>query len=289
MTEIRLEVQESGRVDIKTRLAFLLVAALVCGLLSACGAPSEGESVSAGAENRVLIAVASNFVATLNELKPAFEANSPYRLDMAPGSTGKLYAQIVAGAPFDIFLAADTERPQRLVLQGLADEPFDYAAGRLVLWTAAETEPVVQTPAPTNAPDARLAALLSSSSVRRIAIANPDLAPYGRAAQEVLVALDVAESIESLLVFGENIGQAHAMVATGNADFGFTAASFLRTAETDAALIWPVSSKLHAPIVQRGVLLRGAAASSAAAAFIEFMKTARAQEIIRAGGYEVPL
>ncbi len=272
---------------LKTRFKPLPVIILVCALLSACGSPHEGNEGSAGAENKVLIAVASNFVATLAELKPAFEASTHYRLEMAPGSTGKLYAQIVAGAPFDIFLAADTERPQRLVQKGLADQPFDYAGGRLVLWTAAETEPVVTTP--TNSPDDRLAALLSSSSARRIAIANPALAPYGRASREVLAALDVAETLESRLVFGENIGQAHAMVATGNADFGFTAASFLRSAETDAGLIWPVSKELHSPIVQRGVRLQRAATNSAAAAFLEFMKSATAQEIIRAGGYEVPL
>ena len=263
------------------------VVALVCGSLAGCGPSAEADKTSPNTESTVLIAVASNFVSTLTELKAVFEASEPYQLKMAAGSTGKLYAQIVAGAPFDVFLAADQERPQRLVLEGLADNSFNYAAGKLVLWTAAQTEPDLS--GPTDTPEATLVALLASSSVRRIAIANPALAPYGRAAQEALVQLGVAEAIESRLVYGENIGQAHAMVATGNADFGFTAASYLRTAETDAALIWPVSRALHTPIVQQGVWLRRAASNSAAAAFLKFIKTDKAREIIRAGGYEVAL
>ena len=103
MTDCKPEVLGFGYGGVKITPGRLLVAALVCALLSACGLPGEGGGVSAGAENRVLVAVASNFVATLAELKPAFEASAPYRLEMAPGSTGKLYAQIVAGAPFDIF------------------------------------------------------------------------------------------------------------------------------------------------------------------------------------------
>jgi len=258
---------------------------LVGSLIAGCGSPPEADQASEAIESRVLIAVASNFVTTLTELKLVFEAHGPYRLEMAPGSTGKLYAQIVAGAPFDIFLAADEERPQRLVRDGLADDSFAYAGGRLMLWTVAPPQGIALSSA--DSPADKLGKLLSGSKVRRIAIANPLLAPYGRAAQQVLTALGVAKVVDSRLVFGENVGQAHAMVATGNADFGFTAVSYLRTAQTDAALIWPVPQALHAPIVQQGVLLRQADSNPAAVAFLEFLRSDAAREIIRAGGYEV--
>jgi len=271
----------------KSFFGLCLFVALVCGLVSGCDSAPEQDRASTGADNQALIAVASNFVSTLSELKDAFEASGPYRIEMAPGSTGKLYAQIVAGAPFDVFLAAATQRPQRLVREGLADEPFDYAIGKLVLWTTAEPDSI--SPSSTHSSENKLVGLLNGSNVRRIAIANPTLAPYGRAAQEVLAQLGVADTLKSRLVFGENIGQAHAMVATGNADFGFTAAAYLRTATTDSAFVWPVPQALHTPIVQQGVRLRRAATNASALAFLEFMNTTTAREIIRAGGYEVAL
>jgi len=124
-------------------LVAALIGSLLLSALPGCDSPAQESQNSTSTENRVLVAVASNFVATLAELKVEFEASGPYQLEMAPGSTGKLYAQIVAGAPFDVFLAADEARPLRLAQDGLADRPFNYATGKLVLWTAATTEPVV--------------------------------------------------------------------------------------------------------------------------------------------------
>ncbi len=225
----------------------------------------------------VLVAVASNFVPALSQLQPLFEASGNYRLSMSVGSTGKLYAQIHAGAPYDVLLAADQERPRLLEQEGHAVERFVYAHGQLVLWrTGAHGEnpltPLEQ---------------LRTGQFSRLALANPELAPYGQAARSTLGSLGLLEQLTDKLVFGENLGQAHAMLATGNADLGFTAAAFL-PAGVLPRQVWRVPTTEHTPIVQEAVLLQRAAQKPAAIAFITFLQSPEARELIAKVGYSVP-
>jgi len=187
------------------------------------------------------VAVAANFATTLARLVAPFEARGDHTIRVASGSTGKLYAQIVHGAPFDLFLAADTERPDRLIADGLAspDDRITYAVGRLVLWSG---------------PDDPSEALLEGGKIPRLAIANPGLAPYGVAAMEVLEHYGLTGARAPALVMGENIAQTVAMLATGNADHGLVALSMASAAEGKARL-WTIPATAHAPIHQDAVLL----------------------------------
>ena len=226
------------------------------------------------AAGEALIAVAANFAAPMQALEAAFEAESGHALTVSAGSTGKLYAQIANGAPFDILLAADTERPERLEAEGraVAGSRFTYAAGRLALWSA---DPVLI------GEDG--AAVLRAAAFRRLAIANPDLAPYGAAAMEVLSGLGLAETLRSRIVMGENIGQAFAIAASGNAELGFVALS--QVAEDEKGSRWIPPAASYAPIRQDAALLSRAAENEAALAFLEYLKSDEARAIMEKYGY----
>jgi molybdate transport system substrate-binding protein len=218
------------------------------------------------------VAVAANFASPLERLKPLFEAQSGYRLAIVQGSTGKLYAQIVHGAPFDAFLAADQRRPSLLAKSSFAEaaSQFTYARGRLVLW----------------ANDPRLLDhgldVLRTDGFRRLAIANPALAPYGAAAKEVLAALGVWETVEPKLVRGENIGQTFAIVATGNAELGLVAMS---QAIGHPNQYLTVPEELYEPIRQDAILLTGGPSADAGRSFLRFLKGEEAARVIREFGY----
>ena len=227
-----------------------------------------------------LIAVAANFAGAMAELQAAFERAGTHRLRVSAGATGTLYAQATHGAPYDILMAADRARPERLEAVGLAvpGSRRTYAVGRLVLWSA-EPDRVAGDGVET----------LRAGDFRRLAIANPELAPYGAAAREALRARGLYDALRDRIVMGENIGQAHALVATGNAELGFVALSQLTRAE--AAMTgsqWPVPETLHAPIRQDLVLLRRGAGNAAARAFLEFLDTPAARRILVAAGYRAP-
>ncbi|MDZ7767931.1 MAG: molybdate ABC transporter substrate-binding protein [Woeseiaceae bacterium] len=194
------------------------------------------------------------------------------RIDITTGATGKLYAQITNGAPFDALLAADVERPERLAASGagLAGTVFIYARGRLALWSAVPGA----IPA---AGDRYLRAL----DYRRLAVANPDLAPYGLAARQVLQSLAVWDAVQARIVTGENVGQAHAMVATGNADAGLVAlADVLRLPDERSGSYWLVPAHLHEPIEQAAVLLRHGEDNPAAREFLDYLQTPEARTMI---------
>ena len=224
------------------------------------------------------VAVASNFARVAEQLARRFEAEHPHEIVLLQGSTGRLYAQILNGAPFDVFLAADSERPARLEERSaiVPGTRFTYAVGRLAVWIrqpAGDLEPT--------------AASLLDSTVRTIALPNPDLAPFGQAAVEVMNSLDAADQIAGKLVFAENVGQAFAFVATGNADAGFVSLSYLRDTEAgQSEWKWVVPQDMHQPIDQDAVLLRRAAGNSAAIEFLLFMRTDDARKIISGFGYE---
>lgn len=227
--------------------------------------------------DEALAAVATNFAEVMEALAPGFEAASGHRLRLASGSTGKLYAQIVNGAPFDIFLAADQRRPELLAASSSAvyGSRFTYAIGRLALWS----------------PDANRitgdgARVLRRGDFRHLAIANPKLAPYGMAARQTLEELDLWARLQEKIVQGENIGQAFALVATGNAEIGFVALSaVLSPRNRNAGSRWEVPAQMYRPIRQDAVLLAHGAENAAALAFLVYIKGDEARKVIAAFGY----
>lgn len=230
---------------------------------------------SAGAAE-IRVAVAANFAAPMKQIGAAFERHTGLRVVASVGSTGALFAQVVHGAPFEVFLSADDTTPQRLEAQGLAVTGTRrvYAVGRLVLWS----------PRP-DLVDAE-GRVLRTGRFDRLAVANPKLAPYGAAAREVIDRLGLEPSLRDRLVQGENIAQAHQFVASGNAALGFLALSQVMVdGRIGSGSAWVVPQHLHAPLRQEAVLLSRGQASSAARAFLDFLASEASRAIIRAHGY----
>ena len=227
----------------------------------------------AGADE-LRIAVASNFSETLRAIALQFEAHSGHEVVLSAGSTGKHYAQIVNGAPFDLFFAADSQRPQRLEKSGLASHRFTYARGRLVLWSPDEERVDAD------------GKVLERGDFRFIAIANPKLAPYGRAAQQVLEALGLWQRLSRQRVMGENVGQAFQFVKSGNAALGFVAfAQIKQPALPLTGSFWEVPQSLYTPIEQQAVLLKD---SPAARRFFDYMRSETVRRLISEHGYHQP-
>lgn len=224
-----------------------------------------------------LAAVAANFAETAEALLPLFRDVTGHDLQLTTGSTGKLYAQIGEGAPFDVLLSADASTPARLLDEGKAVEgtDFTYAVGRLTLWST-EPERIGE--------DGR--AVLEASDLRFVALANPALAPYGVAAREALQSLGLWETLQPKIVMGQNIGQTHSMVATGAAEVGFVALSALLGPRFEnSGSRWVVPQDLFEPIRQDAVILDHGAENEAARAFLDFLRTPEATEVIDSFGY----
>ncbi|MBC8210238.1 MAG: molybdate ABC transporter substrate-binding protein [Gammaproteobacteria bacterium] len=231
-------------------------------------------SVSAADELR--IAVASNFVQVLKKISQEFEKSSDHRVKISSGSTGKHYAQIKNGAPFDLFFAADSERPVLLEQEGriIADSRFTYARGKLVLWS----------PLPQQVDSA--GTVLEQGDFNYLALANPRLAPYGRAAKQLLDEKGLWKKLSGRMVQGENIGQTFQFVKTGNADLGLVALSQVIDASGEIeGSFWHVPQDRYAPIDQQAVLLKD---KPAARAFIAFVKSDQMRSLIQRSGYETP-
>jgi molybdate transport system substrate-binding protein len=223
--------------------------------------------------DRVNVAVAANFTAAMKEIATAFQEATGHTAVLSFGSTGKLYAQIVNGAPFGVFLAADQARPRRLEVDGKASGRFTYATGKLVLWSAdpdlVDTEGKV----------------LSEGTFARLAIANPKTAPYGAAAMEVLDSLGLAARLRPRLVRGDSISQTHQFVATGNAELGFVALAQVVLSPQGSR--WVVPQDLYAPIRQDAVLLEAGKGQPAAEALLDYLQGPQARAIIQRYGYGV--
>lgn len=242
-----------------------LAAALVMAGLTVSSAALAGEAK---------IAVAANFTDAAKEIAAAFEAETGHEAVLSFGSTGQLYNQLAQGAPYDVFLAADTARPQKAVENGyaVAGSRFTYAVGRIVLWS--------------RDPDlVRGGKTLQDAGFDRVAIANPRTAPYGAAAVEVMRGLGVYEALRPKIVQGNSIAQAFQFVDTGNAALGFVALSQLAHMERGSR--WLVSSSLYSPIRQDAVLLKNGGANAAAAAFLAFLEGPQAAAIIEKYGYAI--
>jgi len=229
-----------------------------------------------GQAAEVQLAVASNFTAPMRAIAERFERDTGHQLLLAFGSTGKLYAQIHNGAPFDVLLAADDKVPAQLEATGLgvAGTRFTYAIGTLVLWSAREGYVDDQ------------GAVLAQRSFRHLAIANPKTAPYGAAAMATLAKLEQVDSIRGKLVQGENIAQTHQFVASGNAELGFVALSqVLDDGRIRQGSAWIVPAHYHPPIRQDALLLTKGRDNPAARALLDYLRSAAATEVIEAYGY----
>jgi len=223
----------------------------------------------------VNVAVAANFTAPAQEIARAFEAQTGDKLLLSFGASGQFYAQIANGAPYQVFLSADAERPAKAEQDGLAvpGTRFTYAVGRLVLWS--RTPGLV---------DDR-GAVLAGGGFTHLAIADPTAAPYGAAAVRTLRKLGLYDRLSAKIVQGASITQALQFVQTGNAELGFVALS--QVVNETGGSRWLVPEADHDPIIQQAVLLKTGAASPVARAFLAFLKGPQATVIIRRYGYEV--
>ena len=224
----------------------------------------------------IRLAIASNFSEPIKYIAEQYERSTGHSLVLVFGSTGKHYAQIINGAPFELFLAADKHRPQLLEQQGLAiaGTRFTYARGRLVLWSLKA-----------GYVDAG-GEVLARGKFKRLAIANPKLAPYGKAAQQVLLNKGLWKDLQQRVVRGESIGQAYQFVRSGNAELGFVAYSQIKqTGHTGTGSYWLVPQALYQPIEQQAVLLKE---NKLARDFLSFLQKSEVKNIIRQYGYDVP-
>jgi len=224
----------------------------------------------------VFVAVAANFIQPMEKIAAAFAQDSGHKTKLAFGSTGSFYAQIRSGAPFQVLLAADDKTPQRLEQDGLgvAGTRYTYAIGRLVLWSR---QPGLV--------DAQ-GQVLAGGKFDKLALANPELAPYGAAAVQTLGRLGLLETLRPRFVLGESIGQTYQFVATGNAALGFVALSQVyaegRIKEGSG---WVVPQTMHTPIRQDAILLKRGQDKPAAAALLQYLRGPRARAIIQSYGY----
>ena len=232
---------------------------------------------AAGAEE-INVAVAANFAAPMNIIAADFEKATGHVAKLAFGSTGRFYAQVKNGAPFQVLLSADDETPVKLAQEGLADPKsrFTYAIGHLVLWSA---KPGFVDGSAT---------ALREGRFNKLAIANPKTAPYGRAAIETLSNLGVLAAAESKLIQGENIAQTFQFVHSGNAEIGFVALSqVIKDGRIVEGSAWRVPSELHAPIRQDAILLTAGRGIAAAEALLNYLKSEKAKAVIQSFGYGV--
>lgn len=226
--------------------------------------------------DEIRIAVASNFSSTIKEIKKQFELSSGHKVILSFGSTGKHFAQITNGAPFEAFFAADVARPKLLEEQGMVQSGsrFTYAIGKVVLWS------------PDPAMVDKEGSVLIQSNFRHLSIANPKLAPYGMAAEQIMKAKSVWDRLQGKLVRGENINQAYNFVKSGNAEAGFIALSqIIQPNNVIHGSYWIPPQLLYAPIEQQAVLLRD---NTVAREFLEFVKSEKMKKIIKDSGYDTP-
>jgi len=227
--------------------------------------------------DQVQVAVAANFAGAAQKIAAQFEHDTGHAVKLLVGATGKFYAQIEAGAPFDVLLAADQSTPAKLVAEGQAVPATlrTYAVGRLVLWSA---DPALV--------DAR-GEVLKSGRWKHLSVADAKLAPYGQAARQTLAALGLTGAVQPRLVTAESIGQALQFVQSGNAELGFVALGQVQPPDGSRVpgSMWLVPDNLYAPIRQDAVVLAASKASHAATQFVDYLASDKARAVIQAYGY----
>src|ERR1700682_554573 len=229
----------------------------------------------------IRIAAAADLKFAMGELSEAFEKQSGTKANVTYGSSGNFFSQMQNGAPFDLFFSADIEYPKKLEAAGLAEPGtlHEYAVGRIVIWAPA---------------DARVDVTkhgwktLLDASVEKIAIANPEHAPYGRAALAALQKAGIYESVKAKLVYGENISQAAQFVRSGNAQAGIVAMSLAVSPAMQDGKRWEIPAEMHPAIEQGAIVLKDAKNKGAARAFLEFVKSAAGRAILAKYGFAFP-
>lgn len=249
----------------KPAMLFTLLAAAILTLAS----PVHADEVS--------VAVAANFTAPMQQIAPEFEKETGHKIVASYGATGKFYAQIKNGAPFEVLLAADDETPAKLIQEnnGVAGSQFTYAIGKLVLWSA---KPAVVD---------NQGEVLKKGGFDHLSVANPKLAPYGAAGIETMKAMGVYDALAPKFVVAENITQAYQFIASGNALLGFVALSQVLKDGKIEGSVWMVPAKLYSPIRQDAVVLEKGKGKPAVDAFIKYMKGKKAQAVIKSFGYDL--
>ncbi|MBI5815444.1 MAG: molybdate ABC transporter substrate-binding protein [Nitrospinae bacterium] len=225
--------------------------------------------------DNVNVAVASNFLKPLTRICAMYEQSTGHKCVVSAGASGKLYAQITNGAPFQVFFSADKDKVDGLIKVKLAEpaSKFIYATGKLALFsTKAEYE-------------GKLEEALKKGSYTHLAVADPKLAPYGSAAISAMEKMGILDAARPRLVTGENITQTYQFAAIGAAEMGFVALSQLKGSENPGGLVWIVPQTLYTPIEQWAALMSSAKASKAAIGFLEFVKSPGARKIIEDYGY----
>ncbi len=234
-------------------------------------------SLPARADN-VYVAVAANFIAPMQKIALQFEKDTGHKAIVAFGATGKFYAQIKNGAPFEVFLSADDDTPARLVKEGaaVAGSRFTYAIGKLVLWSA-KSELVDDK-----------GEVLKKEDFQHLSVANPKLAPYGAAAVETLKALGLLGALQPKFVQAENISQAYQFVASGNAPLGFVAMSQVyEEGKLKSGSAWIIPSKLYSPIQQDAVILDKGKGKPAVEALVKYLQSDKIKALIKSYGYDL--
>ena len=228
--------------------------------------------VHSNSKSTLNIAVASNFVSPMKKLIDLFAIETPTPIKLSVGSSGSLHAQIVNGAPFELFFSADQDKPSSLVLANLASKKYQYtyAIGRLVLWSPKQNIDPHQ--------------LLLAGSFKKLALANPEVAPYGTAAVSVLKTLQLYDKYRNRQVQGQNIAQTYFYTSSGNAQLGFISAS---QNEEPRGSTWNIPSSLYQPIKQDVVLINKSDNSKIAIRFLEFIKSSKAKDVIMHYGYSI--
>ena len=227
--------------------------------------------------DEVQVAVAANFSAPAQKIAAAFEHDTGNTVKLSFGATGKFYAQIEAGAPFDVLVAADQATPEKLVAEGkgIAETHRTYAIGKLVLWSA---DPALVDAA---------GAVLKTDRFKHLSVADAKLAPYGEAAKETLAALKLTDAVQSRIVTAENIGQAYQFIATGNAELGFVALGQVQPPDGTKVpgSMWLVPENLYTPLKQDVVVVAATKVKPAATAFVDYLASDKARAVIKAYGY----
>ena len=234
------------------------------------------------AGRQLSIAAAADLNAALSEIAPEFERRTGVAVRLSFGASGALTQQIENGAPFDLFFSADMDYPQRLITEGKADRNslYQYAIGQLVLWTSAGQGLDLER---------RGMDVLLDSSVKKIAIANPQHAPYGRAAVAALKHYGLSEKLNDRLVLGENVSQAAEFVESGNAQVGFVALAFtLAPAMRGKGKYWKIPVGAYPPLDQGAVVISSSGHKQDALAFLEYLRTSDVQSVLKRYGFDAP-
>lgn len=261
-----------GKADWHASLAF-------CAVLILCAVSIDSRPQE---QKVVRVAAAADLRFAMGELSKEFESKMGEKADVTVGSSGNFFAQIQSGAPFDLFFSADMDYPRKLEGSGFGEPGTlcEYAQGQIVIWTPANS--------PVDIAQDRWNALLDSH-IQKIAIANPELAPYGRAAVSALQKAGIYPRVKPKLVFGENISQAAQFVQSGNAQAGIIAHSLALSPGMKDGRVWEIPADMHSPVEQGAIVLKNAKNKAGALEFLNFVKSAAGRAILKKYGFAIPV